>query len=114
MFRDEEKFYIPWSFDYRGRAYPIPSFLTPQCTDFGKSLLQFYEGAFITPESEDWLAFQVATTYGLDKSPMQDRLQWAKDNLDLIHAVAQDPIGNLSEWEVADEPFQFLAACEEV
>ena len=113
MFRDEEKFYIPWSFDYRGRAYPIPSFLTPQCTDFGKSLLQFYEGGFITPESEDWLAFQVATTYGLDKSPMQERLQWAKDNLDLIHAVAQDPIGNLSEWEVADEPFQFLAACEE-
>ena len=29
-------YYIPWSFDYRGRAYPIPSFLTPQDTDFGK------------------------------------------------------------------------------
>ena len=23
-------FYIPWSFDYRGRAYPIPNLLTPQ------------------------------------------------------------------------------------
>ena len=35
-FKDKEKFYIPWSFDYRGRAYPIPAFLTPQDTDFGK------------------------------------------------------------------------------
>ena len=113
MFRDEEKWYLPWSLDYRGRAYPIPSFLTPQDTDFGKSLLQFYEGAFITPEAEEWLAFQVATTYGLDKAPMQERLQWVKDNQSLIHAVAQDPIGTIPQWEVADEPFQFLVACEE-
>ena len=38
-FKDKE-FYIPWSFDYRGRAYPIPAFLTPQDTDFGKSLIR--------------------------------------------------------------------------
>ena len=29
-FKDKEKFYLPWSFDYRGRAYPIPAFLTPR------------------------------------------------------------------------------------
>ena len=27
VFQDVDKFYIPWSFDYRGRAYPIPPFL---------------------------------------------------------------------------------------
>ena len=27
-FRNRESFYLPWSFDYRGRAYPIPAFLT--------------------------------------------------------------------------------------
>ena len=32
---------FPHSFDYRGRIYPIPAFLTPQDTDFGKSLLKF-------------------------------------------------------------------------
>ena len=37
-YKDRERFYLPWSFDYRGRAYPIPAFLTPQDTDFGKSL----------------------------------------------------------------------------
>ena len=113
IFKEHEKFYIPWSFDYRGRAYPIPAFLTPQDTDFGKSLLKFYEQSFVTPESEDWLAFQVATTYGLDKATMNERLSWTRENITLIKRVAEDPIGCLPDWEVADEPWQFLSACEE-
>ena len=105
-------FYIPWSFDYRGRAYPIPAFLTPQCTDFGKSLIRFAEESIITPEAEKWIAFQVATTYGLDKSTMEERQKWVKDNRTLICAVAEDP-ENVSNWESAEEPWQFLVACEE-
>ena len=113
IFRDKEKFFIPFSFDYRGRCYPIPAFLTPQDTDFGKSLLKFHEQAFMTPESEGWLAFQVATTYGLDKATMQERQEWVKENISLITRVATDPIRNLSDWADADEPWTFLAACEE-
>ena len=109
----DETFYIPWSFDYRGRAYPIPSFLTPQDTDFGKSLLTFAESSFLTVEAEDWLAFQVATTYGLDKKTMRERLDWVSSNHDLITLISLDPVGRLSDWEVADEPWQFLAACDE-
>jgi len=113
LFKDKAKFFLPWSFDYRGRAYPIPAFLTPQETDFGKSLLRFADESFMSPEAEDWLAFQVATTYGLDKAPMKERLEWSRNNVTLISRVALDPIGNLSEWEGADEPWQFLAACDE-
>jgi DNA-directed RNA polymerase len=113
MFKDKNEFFIPWSFDYRGRAYPIPAFLTPQDTDFGKSLLKFSQEAFMDSYAEEWLAFQVATTYGLDKAPMHERMQWVADNDEVISAVAQDPIGNLPIWEAADEPFQFLAACDE-
>ena len=112
-FKDRDKFYIPWSFDYRGRAYPIPAFLTPQDTDFGKSLLMFADGSYMTPEAEEWLAFQVATTYGLDKAPMAERLEWVKNNTHLISCVASDPILYIHEWEAADEPWQFLAACDE-
>lgn len=112
-FKSKEKFYIPWSFDYRSRVYPIPAFLTPQDTDFGKSLLKFHEQAFVTPEAESWLAFQVATTYGLDKDTMDDRQAWVANNHSLIKRVAEDPIGSLPDWEGADEPWQFLAACEE-
>ena len=112
-FKDIARFYIPWSFDYRGRAYPIPAFLTPQDTDFGKSLLVFAEGSFMTPEAEDWLAFQVATTFGLDKAPMAERLEWAQNNHELFTLISQDPIGNLHLWENVEEPWQFLAAAEE-
>ena len=112
-FKDVDRFYIPWSFDYRGRAYPIPAFLTPQDTDFGKSLLKFADDAFLTDRTEEWLAFQVATTYGKDKDTWKDRQKWVKNNLTLIKNVALDPIGNRPEWENAEEPWQFLAACDE-
>ena len=113
VFKGRDKFYIPWSFDYRGRSYPIPAFLTPQDTDFGKSLLKFHDEAFVDEYACDWLAFQVATTYGLDKATMAERLAWTLDNHQLITIIATDPIGNLHEWEGVDEPWQFLAACEE-
>ena len=111
-FKDKD-FYIPWSFDYRGRAYPIPAFLTPQDTDFGKSLIRFSDESVITSESIEWLAFQCATTYGLDKATMTERLAWTSANIHLITKVAIDPIDNIGEWEVAEEPWQFLAACDE-
>jgi len=112
-FKNRERFYIPWSFDYRGRAYPIPAFLTVQDTDFGKSLIVAADEAYITDAGKEWLAFQVATTYGLDKSTMSERLDWVMNNIPLITRVAEDPIGNIGDWEAADEPWQFLAACEE-
>jgi len=112
-FKDKDRFYIPHSFDYRGRVYPIPAFLTQQDTDFGKSLLKFAESSFMTDEAEEWLAFQVATTYGLDKAPIKERIEWAKANESFISLIAKDPIGRLSDWESADEPWQFLAACDE-
>ena len=111
-FKDKE-FFIPWSFDYRGRAYPIPAFLTPQDTDFGKSLIKFANESVLTAEADEWLAFQCATTYGLDKATMSERLEWVKDNIPLITRVAEDPIDYLGDWEAAEEPWQFLAACDE-
>jgi DNA-directed RNA polymerase len=111
-FKDKE-YYLCWSFDYRGRTYPICAYLSPQDTDFGKSLIRFADESFVTPESESWLAFQVATTFGLDKAPMAERLEWVRENHDLITKVATDPIDNLPEWEVVEEPWQFMAACHE-
>ena len=109
----DKTFYIPWSYDYRGRAYPIPSFLTPQDTDFGKSLMVFDQAAFTDDESIKWLAFQVATTYGLDKKSWNERQDWVIENITLISRIVNDPIRNRPEWEKAEEPWQFLAACDE-
>tara|TARA_R100000655_G_scaffold29423_2_gene59328 strand:+ start:906 stop:3251 length:2346 start_codon:yes stop_codon:yes gene_type:complete len=112
-FKDKERYYIPWSFDFRGRAYPIPAFLTPQDTDFGKSVILFADRAAMSVSGERWLSFQVATTYGLDKSTMQERLQWTELNKDLISRVALSPLSHIGDWEGADEPWQFAAACDE-
>ena len=112
-FKDVERFYIPWSFDYRGRAYPIPAFLTPQDTDWGKSLIRFADESYLNEETIEWLAFQVATTYGQDKDTWEERQQWVRDHLSLIENVAKEPIDNIGSWEGAAEPWQFLAACEE-
>lgn len=110
-----KEYFIPWSFDYRGRAYPIPNLLTPQDTDFGKSLILFSEGAKITPKGFEWIKFQLATTYGLDKATMQERLEWIDnaENYALVQRVWRDPIANIADWENADEPWMFLAACSE-
>jgi len=113
IFKDKEKFYCPFSFDYRGRAYPIPAYLSVQDTDFGKSLLLFHEKGPVTERAVDWLKFQVATTYGKDKDTIQDRLDWVDSNIGLIIRVATDPIGRLCDWENVEEPWTFLAACEE-
>ena len=109
----DESFYLCWSFDYRGRAYPIPAFLTPQDTDFGKAILNFADESSVTDEAELWLSFQVATTFGLDKSTLEDRHQWVSENTELITKVATDPIRYLSEWEEVDEPWQFMSSCHE-
>ena len=107
------EFFVPWSFDYRGRGYPIPAFLTVQDTDFGKSLIRFSNESPVTHDAHKWLAFQVATTYGLDKATWDERQQWVKDNEFTITRVATDPIGNLPDWEGAEEPWCFAAACDE-
>jgi len=106
----EDTFWIPWSFDFRGRVYPIPTSLSPQGTDFEKSLIYFQEEG---PVNDWWLKFQVATTWGLDKAPMEERIAWATDNHDFIGMIASDPEGTISTWSGAEEPWCFLAAAIE-
>jgi DNA-directed RNA polymerase len=102
-----ETFWIPWSFDFRGRVYPIPTSLSPQGTDFDKSLIYFEEEG---PVNEWWLAFQVATTYGLDKAPMNERIEWVNKNHEFLSHLATDPEGTISEWSTVEEPWCFIAS----
>ena len=106
----EDTLWIPWSFDFRGRVYPIPTSLSPQGTDFEKSLFLFEEEG---PVNEWWLSFQVATTYGLDKAPLKDRIEWTRNNYELITRIASDPKGTINEWSCVEEPWCFLAAAIE-
>ena len=46
---------------------------------------------------------------------MEERLTWVDqpENIQIIKRVATNPLNNIGDWEQADEPWQFLAACEE-
>jgi DNA-directed RNA polymerase len=113
LFKGRERWYLPASFDTRGRCYFLPAYLTPHDTDFGKALIKFADPSFMTDEAEGWLAFHVATAHSLSKGTMAERQEWTKSNHDLISRVASNPLEYLSDWEGADDPWQFLAACEE-
>ena len=107
MYKDET-FWIPWSFGYRGRLYPLVTGLNPQGTDHHKSLFYFAEEG---PVNEFWIAFACSNTFGNDKLSMEARIQWTYDNQDLIKQVGTDPIGTIPLWEGVSEPWAFLAAC---
>ena len=91
-------------------AYPIPAFLTPQDTDFGKSLLQF-DAAWITNEWLSGLSSKLQLPLVLIRLQSK-RLEWVDANEARIKRVATDPIGNIGDWEGVEEPWLFLAACE--
>ena len=107
-FSEEEWFTHVWSADYRGRLYPLSgTSLSIQGTEFERSLHYFYEEG---PVNAWWLAWTVATTRGLDKASMEERVQWTEDNEELIALIASDPIEHLDLWKDADEPWSHLGA----
>jgi len=111
-FLDIEEFFYVWTLDWRGRAYPVGTFVQPQSDDQGKSLLEFSKGKPLGADGEAWLSVHLANTWGNDKVSFDDRIQWTQENAGDIFSYAIDPMTN-NGWEAADAPFAFLAACFE-
>jgi DNA-directed RNA polymerase len=114
---EQPRFYQPHVLDWRSRVYAKPGF-NHQRADYCKGLFEFADGEALTEAGVKWLKWNVATTNAmkvngraLDKSPFDVRVQWAEDNLEMIQAIAKDPINSLDLWKTADSPFCFLAAC---
>ena len=68
----EEEFWIPWSFDYRGRVYPQNTQLNPTGT-LTSTRASFLFKADEGPINEYHLAWHVATTYGTGQAPDASR-----------------------------------------
>lgn len=111
-FRDQDEFHYVWTLDWRGRAYPVGTFVHPQSDDTGKALLEFSQGKPLGSSGVAWLSVQLANTWGNDKVSFTDRIQWTKDHSSMIVGCALDPLVN-RDWMDADSPFGFLAACYE-
>lgn len=114
-YRDYRRLYFPANLDWRMRVYPMCSGLTTQGVCLQKALIKFAEGKPIgSLEALDWLKVHTANCFGKDKLPWQDRIEWTDANTDLIKRIANDPCDTVDEWKGTDDPWLFIAACEQM
>jgi DNA-directed RNA polymerase len=112
LYSKMEKFYFPVQVDYRGRVYSVPSFVSPQSCDLGRSCLEFYRGVAIKCEEDaKWLKIHGANVWGR-KGTFEDRIAWVEQNTKEIVTIAEDP-RTYKLWQDASEPWAFLAFCFE-
>ena len=113
-FKDYEDLHYVHQLDFRGRAYPMATYLQPQGDGVSRALLRFSdaEAKPMTDEAARELAIYGAGLYGYDKCSLDDRVQWVDDNEEAILAAADDPYQN-HFWVDPDKPFLFLAWCKE-
>jgi DNA-directed RNA polymerase len=112
LYSKMEKFYFPMQVDYRGRVYSVPSFVSPQSCDLGRSCLEFYKGVPINNEEDAmWLKIHGANVWGR-KGTYEDRIAWIEQNTKEIITIADDPM-TYKLWHDASEPWAFLAFCFE-
>lgn len=110
-FEHEPAIYFPHYLDFRGRIYPLASFLNPQGDDSARGLLEFAEGKPLGEDGGFWLAVHIAGLWGVDKVSFADRVAWVHEHEEQILASALDPHADGAFWTTAEKPWQAIAAC---
>lgn len=117
---EEDAFYFPASLDYRGRIYYLPATYNPQGSKPIKSMLQLASGDILDEASAFWLAVHIANCAGMDKAPLQERVDWVNsdETMDLLNNITNmmregDFEASIPLWSGMDDPFNFLAAIME-
>lgn len=112
-FRDQE-FYFPHNVDFRGRAYPVPTYLNHMGADHVRGLLRFSKGRELGERGLMWLKVHLANVYGYDKASLKDREAFTMQNLTNILDSVNNPLNGQRWWLTAEDPWQCLAASFEL
>lgn len=112
-FRDQT-LYFPHNVDYRGRAYPIPTYLNHMGADHARAILKFSTGKELGVRGLRWLKIHLANVFGLDKASFDEREAFADENVDNIVDSVTKPFDGTRWWLSAEDPWQCLAACFEL
>jgi DNA-directed RNA polymerase len=112
-FRDQT-FYFPHNIDFRGRAYPMPTYLNHMGADHMRGMLLFAKGRPLGERGLAWLKVQLSNVYGFDKASLQEREDFATKNLENIFDSADNPLTGKRWWLQAEDPWQCLGACFEL
>ncbi|OAQ65966.1 mitochondrial DNA-directed RNA polymerase [Pochonia chlamydosporia 170] len=106
--------YFPHNVDYRGRAYPMPTYLNHMGADHTRAILKFARGKELGERGLRWLKIHLANLYGLDKSSFDEREAFTNENVTNIVDSATNPLNGSRWWLKAEDPWQCLAACFEL
>ncbi|KAI1334867.1 DNA-dependent RNA polymerase [Xylariaceae sp. FL0016] len=110
----DQTFYFPHNMDFRGRAYPIPTYLNHMGADHTRGLLRFAKGKELGENGLRWLKVHTANVFGYDKASLAEREQFTMDHLDDIFESATNPLNGKRWWLTAEDKWQCLAACFEL
>ena len=109
-----ETFYFPHNCDFRGRAYPMAPFLNHMGADNARGLLLFAQGKELTDSGLWWLKIHLANVYGYDKASFEERQKFTEGRLAEIYDSVNKPLDGNRWWLNAEDPWQCLAACNEL
>jgi DNA-directed RNA polymerase len=115
---DGEPFYFAYQLDYRGRAYPLGSWLNPQGDDFARGVLCFAQARRVTKGGRRWLAIHGANLMkrASPRSPtLDERIAMIERATRRICACARNPLKNLFWLKYGKDKhaYEFLAFCLE-
>ena len=110
----DQTFYFPHNLDFRGRAYPMPTYLNHMGADHTRGLLLFAKGKALGASGLRWLKVHLSNVYGFDKASLQEREDFAVQHLEDIYDSADNPLTGNRWWLQAEDPWQCLATCFEL
>lgn len=110
----DQTFYFPHNVDFRGRAYPIPPYLNHMGADHVRGLMLFAKGKPLGESGLRWLKVHLANVYGFDKASLQERQDFADQNIENIRDSVENPLNGNQWWLKAEDPWQCLATCFEL
>lgn len=106
-------FWSPVFVDFRGRFYRRSTELNDQKDDVQKAMIKMANPPKLGPDGLRYLLIHASNTWGNDKAPLDERVDFALSRLDEWVSFAADPF-NKTGWFKADAPFSFLAVCQEL
>jgi len=100
--------YVPCFMDFRGRVYPMVSYLNYQASDIARSLFCFKNS---TGVDINYLYIYLANAYGKNRLTRASRIKWAKDNYADIYNLYINKPGEFKDKYLVNsaEPAQFVS-----
>ncbi|KAL5594125.1 hypothetical protein BROUX41_001171 [Berkeleyomyces rouxiae] len=109
-----QTFYFPHNIDFRGRAYPLPTYLNHMGADHMRGILLFGKGRPLGEKGLRWLKIHLANVAGYDKASLDEREAFAMEHLQDIYDSATNPLNGKRWWLESEDAWQTLAACFEL